>query len=380
MLQHPTPEPVFFCGSGACGSSDEKCCNANQDDFVTLHQQPVLLDPVVLCRSCQAPSDAEFCGQTCKSRFYLDQDDTQKENWHITSEVAGYAKAPELDIGLAAMSVKGVPPPSILETPVTSPNGNVCLPLEAPAILPSPKSAAAGGNGVKKPEPRLVGNANKSCWPTFGEKFGQEEMMENLWWCTYCCCGGFGCTEVPRQISLRCGCLLCSMDCETQPWDRPSICTCIQTCAWCSVLGQLPPRLGYPRCYFWGHDFCGVVGGYAAALSIGCDSLQQFGIAHYDKILDEQFKPAYCCCCGFAVGTQVVNIINVITKCCCCRCQMHDSLPGLSEGALWCRLQCWYCHSQCAAPPVFSSNPICALFGYRWRHKDGRYGIGTMAH
>lgn len=232
--------------------------------------------------------------------------------------------------------------------------------------------------GNLQEEPTKEVKSSNNAWARLDE----HQVLDRSWWCTYCICGGCGCTEafVPLRLDEKCIC--CLHTCESSECFNLDGC-CLNMCSGCCLtwLCQCPPRKDTPRCVCCNTWCCGI---HTGLLDPHRDDprgriepTDTRDIPSYDVAIHHRFMLYYLCCCGCGISPHsFLQCMNINTKCMCCRCSTISRLPCGHEGCCTWVLTCGQCHTQCRIPCSCDHNPVCACCGYRLKPARKQRGAG----
>lgn len=208
-----------------------------------------------------------------------------------------------------------------------------------------------GGPCLVKPD---VANIKEQHTPLDDEEMSEASLVDNAWWCIYCCCAGCGCLEAPRTPNITCDFCFCCGGCEfiAEPVEcmDPTACLAIDSCCCCTQVCQWPLIEGFPRCIFCTQDFCGLVGGYEFALH-NRENLETVDrnklLKLFDRAIEEELVLCYsgfCCGCGLALQRNCQ--VRSQSKCFGLLCSLMSADNGCG---MLCQL--WSKLCQCRVPP-----------------------------
>eukprot|EP00930_Biecheleria_cincta_P104937 TRINITY_DN97435_c0_g1_i1.p1 TRINITY_DN97435_c0_g1~~TRINITY_DN97435_c0_g1_i1.p1 ORF type:complete len:356 (-),score=32.18 TRINITY_DN97435_c0_g1_i1:59-1084(-) len=206
----------------------------------------------------------------------------------------------------------------------------------------------------------------------YGNRMDDLQMLESLWWCTWCCCIGAGCHERRAPLSLTSNCLCFNSTCQTAPIMERTLCGFVHECIGCVYLCKTPPQQGVPRCICCSRDMCGICGGRPLDRDKKreiASSTKTSPMAAFTKHLSEPFVLWFMCCCGCRV-TPPMDLVDTYCKCICCEYWFSTGCPSLEAGLCHFLLNCWCCYSMCKCPPPAHHNPVIACCGTRVGGKD----------
>lgn len=276
------------------------------------------------------------------------------------TSVAGLAGMRPMD--QIAMAGKEVKPEALVTTDHMNTHRGDDDHQQQPALVGGTGSNSGSHKQAKKQDIR-----KRWCLP-LGHRMDEDEVLNRVWWCLYCCCAGCGCTRQPSPLNAMCRCVLCISRCSTETNDTCLF--CVQSFLCCISQFRCPPQQGHPRCVLGKFYFCGYVGGLRSMVKHQGEQRDSELDKISQTILEEPcLCHAFCCSCAWAFPTAV----NMISKCMGCLCRL-DVGPACGNQGI-CRLlaQCWWLHMQCRVPPLVQSNPICALCGLRCRRSYTHY-------
>jgi len=210
-----------------------------------------------------------------------------------------------------------------------------------------------------------------------------DMVLDRSWWCSYCLCGGLGCSSVPALTNIICKSVCCITSCEAIPCCGEALCTCITGCCCCNLVGEMIPKQGTPCLICCGYDFydcCCTHPHWPGGESLNhVEKRDPYSYSEtlvrsdsYEMILWDSFMLWFCCCCGCSTQKQCRCARNAIT-CGCCHCQSSLNTPraleevGAIDGCCALLWSCWCLRAQCWLPPRVHANPICAMCGWRGR-------------
>lgn len=210
-----------------------------------------------------------------------------------------------------------------------------------------------------------------TCCILSGPRLDEDSILKHGRWCCYCCCcgvGGLKETHSPCHCLIKC----CTWQhvCEmVEHENREGYVGCMETCCYCTPMLQLPPPEGTPHCKCCNTICCGIKRSEA-------DKTKERGIEDDPMTRFEStvFDQRFCCffqCCGCSCEPFFQTVYDAYWKCFCCRCSDQCLLPCEEKGTWACCLiliNAGYCVSQCRYPMKFEQNPVCALFGKRFKH------------
>jgi len=238
----------------------------------------------------------------------------------------------------------------------------------------------------QKPEKKRK-NINQTCPCFSGSRVRLDELtvLDRSWWCTYCICGGCGCTREAAALHLAAKCTCCLQRCENSDClNHDGLCMNMYTCCCSTWLCQCPPRKDTPRCVCCNCWCCGLNTGSRDPQrddpSGGRRSIDSSGDAPgslYDVVVHQNSLLYYCCCCGCGLTpTSCCACCDIATKCMCCRCTTKSAPLCGEEGCCTWVLNCYCCHMQCRIPVSCDHNPVCACCGARLKPVRKQRGIG----
>eukprot|EP00933_Yihiella_yeosuensis_P064183 TRINITY_DN6753_c0_g3_i1.p1 TRINITY_DN6753_c0_g3~~TRINITY_DN6753_c0_g3_i1.p1 ORF type:complete len:350 (-),score=38.13 TRINITY_DN6753_c0_g3_i1:93-1142(-) len=204
-------------------------------------------------------------------------------------------------------------------------------------------------------------------WLYKGGRKDELDMLQNLWWCTWCCCAGGGCSrsKAPFQLATNFCCF--GNVIQSEPCKNPdgAICGNITLCCCFTTLYKFPPQKGTPRCIFLGTQCCGPNGGWEAATAVvPGKATKGKGLAPFARHLNEKFVPCFCCCLGLRCNPPL-DCLDSFWKCGPCQCHFHTGVPTLEMGVCLWRLNCACLYCLCKVPPTARFNPLIACCGHR---------------
>lgn len=207
------------------------------------------------------------------------------------------------------------------------------------------------------------------------EGFDEHKALDNVWWCCYCCCVGWGGSDVRTRPFLDCKCCCCSEQCKQVPcnsqddgcWNFQHICCC------CMYAAQLPRRPYAPECMLCNmnvKDTCCCTHSSMMAQRSSAKGGEEGLHENVHDVLLEHFLCCYMCCTGVGCAPGVLALLRTQTKCCCCNMKSGLRLPNCGEDSIhygWCGhyLALWKVYSQCKVPFFYSETPCLACFGRR---------------
>jgi len=212
-------------------------------------------------------------------------------------------------------------------------------------------------------------------------------VLKDAFWCTYCCCAGFGCGQLAYcRLLTKCCCY--SFHCEEKApghGDEHDVEGCYQSicsCLCCHFLCQLPCRPGMSRCICCNEPMhsCGQYKRAEADNSHGhIDHGDHEGAQPmFNYLIYDAFTPMYCCCMGCSCKAEMISICKNASSCCCCRTLCEESMPDFgNDGLCTCLLTCLTCYSQCQCLPKKEHNPCVACCGMRMKKMKDPHKIDS---
>lgn len=262
--------------------------------------------------------------------------------------------------------------------------------LETPAMVVMRDEPAQGTTGKPSIEggAKLEGKEAKyvswCCGPVPAEVVGitsldEMQAVKYAQWCLYCCCGGFGGSEVSSPFSVSCKCCVCFQDCKNhgQCVDRDGWGSCLHSTCCTSVACQLPPRLGAPALKCCGLECCqGLRFARDRMARQRCSAEPSGGPLHPHDALFDQCVLWYVFCLGCTCKPiDLEQFCLCRTTCCSCHTRGGTMTPSCSEeswsyGWLGCFLALGRLYGQCKVPFHCKDSPIVACCGrnYQTRH------------
>eukprot|EP00434_Breviolum_minutum_P043023 symbB.v1.2.038323.t1/scaffold5929.1/size22372/3 len=202
----------------------------------------------------------------------------------------------------------------------------------------------------------------KQDWCIPGHRMDDTEMLEKLWWISWCCCMGVGVSRYSAPLGVTFNCLCANSSCQTTKLreQQGSCCGTFTELCCCSCMCRGPPMYGDPRCVCCCIDLCGLVGSTARE-DLGPDQ-KKSRLGAIDESLSRAWVPCWCCCCGNRVAVPN-NCIDTYIKCLWCEYYFSTGLPSVEAGICLHLVNCWCCYSLGKCPPTGRFNPICACCG-----------------
>mmetsp|Transcript_96271 Transcript_96271/g.170221 ORF Transcript_96271/g.170221 Transcript_96271/m.170221 type:complete len:321 (+) Transcript_96271:71-1033(+) len=208
-----------------------------------------------------------------------------------------------------------------------------------------------------------------NCCICTGHRVDEATVLQQAWWCFYCCCGGLACYNAHAPCRLDTMCCGCLQTCEfVEIETREGVCSFIQSCCCCSQIMQIPPPEGIPIGICCNLHCCGARGNSKEKeAEIDRHSVASDPYTLFDHHIFEMMVPCFLFCMGYTCRQSLGTCYEGYCKCGFFRCS-GKTIPLTDEGGCTCcscLLNCGNFFTQGRLPCRFAGNPIIACAGWK---------------